>query len=131
MSEGQSQDRSASFTRPRNAARCPACGVYIVWQKKEKTIVPCEPQRRLVIFPEEFANNQLFEGHGVLCLVEERTGRFVTGREATDAERALFAKTGSPGKPYTIGREEHVPKCADSTAWAKGHAKAPSRIFDE
>ena len=128
MSEEPRQD---TFRRPRNAARCPACGEYIVWQKKEERIVPCEPQRRLVIFPEEFDNNQLFEGHGVLCLVEERTGRFVTGREATDDERRLFAKTGSPGKPFTIGREEHVPLCADRNAWDKGHARAPSRIFDE
>ena len=127
----QGTQSSKPFVRPKNAARCPACGVYVVWQKKEDTIVPCEPQRRLVIFPEESANEQLFEGHGVLCLVEERTGRFVTGREATDDERKLFAKTGSPGAPFTIGREEHIPLCADAAAWEKGHVKPPSRIFDE
>ena len=99
--------------------------------KKEKTIVPCEAQRRLVIFPDDATNGELFKGHGVLVLVEERTGRVVSGRTATAEEAQLFQKTGSPGAPYTIGREEHAPNCSDPEAWEKGFLKAPSRIFDE
>lgn len=116
---------------PANAAKCPACGRDIVWVVSGEYVVPCDPQRRLVIFDCTFDDAGKFvddSGHDVECLAVfgERTGRLVWGRAATKAEGKRFAEQGNPGKPYTIGRVGHWSQTCDRLgSWLSGDAAVP------
>jgi hypothetical protein len=85
---------------------CKACGAPVVaffLGGKGKDAL-CDPQRRLVIFDEELPAKPL-------VLLEEFTCRVVRGRPATQDELERFKKEGNPGKPYTIGRGNHLRTC--------------------
>lgn len=106
---------------PAKAGACPACGRPIVWVEYEGHRIPCDPQRRLVIFAGPYGDNGLPEE--ALVVFCERTGRPLWGRSATRAENERYASQGNPGEPFAIGRENHwTNTCTRLGAWLTGEA---------
>lgn len=110
---------------PAKVGACPACGRPIVWVQHDGHTVPCDPQRRLVIFDGPYGPNGLPEDP--LVVFCERSGRPLWGRKATTEENEKFARLGNPGKPFAIGRESHWSKTCDVFGpWLTGQAKVPA-----
>jgi len=115
-----------------NAGTCPACGAAVVWVETVGDVVPCEPQRRLVVFDASFdEHGALVDASGnaveALAVFHEHTGELVWGRAATKAEGRRFAKSGNPGVPFVIGRQGHWMTCERLDRYVSGEARVRER----
>jgi len=112
--------------RPQNAGVCPACDKPIVWLKHGEDLMPCEGQRRLIIFDYKSDENGLpLDEEKPLVLFEERTGKLVIGRMAWPPEKKRFVSNKHPGKAFTIGHEGHLRNCEQLSKWMSGDAVLP------
>lgn len=99
-----------------------------MWVSYEGRVVPCDPQRRLVIFDGPYGANGLPDE--TLIVFCEQTGRLLWGRPATVAETKRYAAKGLPGKPFAIGRVNHWTETCDQLAqWASGAAAVPAFLL--
>ena len=120
------------FEPPRNAGYCPACGEPVVWMRSQENFVPCHPQRRLAVFDFKRLDSGLpDESVDAFSAIEERTGRVVLGRRATQMEIEQFKQLGTLGAPYTIGRDSHFCECERLDKWLAGAVEVPRNLVAE
>jgi len=122
------EEKKRRFAFPeQKIGKCPACNRPVVWVSFDGHIIPCEPQRRLVVFAGPYDKNGIPEKP--LVVYEEESGRLVIGREATEVERTDFREIGLPGLPYTIGYQGHwTVGCDRLDRFFTGEAKVPANL---
>jgi len=123
---------------------CPACGATVFQLLQDVRhggqCVYVNTRRRLVVFDgpwSRFKHTDPETGKKVttklpkepLCLLEEWTGKPVTGREATDDERAYYAEHKKLKVPFTIGFETHLTTCSGWKRWLSGRADEKRRTW--
>lgn len=99
--------------------KCPACRCDIVRELKpdKRGYLLCDPQQRLVVFAGPYDENGCCTEP--LNLIEEGTGRYVSGRAANENERKHFGKhkTLDGVVSWTIGRVPHLRTCDRWDLW--------------